>query len=105
MSAKRISSDEQFRLTMECRQSGLSDYQWCQTNEINPGTFYNWVSPEIKRLQSRVYPVEWAAFVSVWFHHKACSSIFFSSAPFLTTSLETGKIIPRRGASQNNQTR
>ena len=44
MRAKRISSDEQFRLIMECRQSGLSDYQWCQANEINPGTFYNWVS-------------------------------------------------------------
>ena len=29
---------------MECRQSGLSDYQWCQLNDINPGTFYNWVS-------------------------------------------------------------
>lgn len=44
MRAKRISSDEQFRLIMECRQSGLSDYQWCQANDINPGTFYNWIS-------------------------------------------------------------
>ena len=31
-------------LIMECRQSGLSDYQWCKTKNINPGTFYNWVS-------------------------------------------------------------
>lgn len=44
MRSKRISADEQFRLITECRQSGLSDYQWCQMNEINPGTFYNWVS-------------------------------------------------------------
>lgn len=44
MRAKRISSDEQFRLIMECRQSGLSVYQWCQANDINPGTFYNWIS-------------------------------------------------------------
>ena len=44
MRAKRISSDEQFRLIMECRQSGLSDYQWCLASDINPGTFYNWVS-------------------------------------------------------------
>lgn len=44
MRAKRISSDEQFKLIMECRQSGLSDYQWCQANDINPGTFYNWIS-------------------------------------------------------------
>ena len=44
MRAKRISSDERFRLIIECRQSGLSDYQWCQANGINPGTFYNWIS-------------------------------------------------------------
>lgn len=49
MRAKRISSDEQFRLIMECRQSGLSDYQWCQANDINPGTFYNWISRLRKR--------------------------------------------------------
>lgn len=29
---------------MECRQSGLSDYQWGQKQGINPGIFYNWVS-------------------------------------------------------------
>ena len=28
---------------MECRKSGLSDHQWCLNNDINPGTFYNWV--------------------------------------------------------------
>ena len=28
---------------MECRQSGLSDHQWCLEHDINPGTFYNWV--------------------------------------------------------------
>ncbi len=43
MSSKRISVDEQFRLIMECCQSGLSDYRWCQMNDINPGTFYNWI--------------------------------------------------------------
>ena len=49
MRAKRISSDEQLKLITECRQSGLSDYQWCQVNEINPGTFYNWISRLRKR--------------------------------------------------------
>ena len=39
-----VRKDEQIRLIMECRKSGLSDYQWCKTREINPGTFYNWVS-------------------------------------------------------------
>lgn len=49
MRSKRISADEQFLLIMECRQSGLSDYQWCQMNDINPGTFYNWISRLRKR--------------------------------------------------------
>ena len=35
---------EQFRLVTECRQSGLSDYQWCKDHGISPNTFYNWVS-------------------------------------------------------------
>ena len=44
MKSKRISCDEQMQLIMECRQSGLSDYQWCQMHDINPGTFYNRIS-------------------------------------------------------------
>lgn len=42
--SKRIFKDEQIRLIMECRQSGLTDYQWCEQNDIHPGNFYNWVS-------------------------------------------------------------
>lgn len=49
MSSKRVTADEQFRLIMECRQSGISDYQWCQMHGIRPGTFYNWIS----RLRNR----------------------------------------------------
>lgn len=49
MRSKQISADEQFLLIMECRQSGLSEYQWCQMNDINPGTFYNWISRLRKR--------------------------------------------------------
>lgn len=44
MRAKRIHRDEQVRLIMECRRSGLSDYQWCEANGVLPGTFYNWIS-------------------------------------------------------------
>lgn len=44
MRAKRIDRDEQVRLIMECRRSGLSDYQWCEANGVLPGTFYNWIS-------------------------------------------------------------
>ena len=49
MSAPRIPASEQYRLVMECRQSGLSDHQWCLENGIKPGTFYNW----IKRLKQK----------------------------------------------------
>ena len=49
MYAKRVSANEQYRLIMECRNSGLSDYQWCKEHDIIPGTFYNWV----KRLRQK----------------------------------------------------
>lgn len=44
MQKQIVRKDEQIKLIMECRQSGLSDYQWCQRQGINAGTFYNWVS-------------------------------------------------------------
>lgn len=43
MRASRVPVEEQYRLIIECRKSGLSDHQWCLNNDINPGTFYNWV--------------------------------------------------------------
>ena len=48
MKSPRRTREEQYQLVLECRQSGLSDYNWCRENDINPGTFYNWV----KRLRS-----------------------------------------------------
>lgn len=44
MKPNAVRKPEQIKLIMECRQSGLSDYQWCRKQGINPGTFYNWVS-------------------------------------------------------------
>ncbi len=44
MRLPRVPVEEQYRLIMECRKSGLSDYPWCLNNDINPGTFYNGVS-------------------------------------------------------------
>lgn len=41
---QRVCKADQIKLIMECRQSGLSDYQWCEKNGIHPGNFYNWVS-------------------------------------------------------------
>jgi transposase-like protein len=49
MKTQRRTIDEQYQLIMECRSSGLSDYQWCTKHAINPGTFYNWV----KRLRKK----------------------------------------------------
>lgn len=49
MRAKRVAAAEQYRLIMECRASGLTDYQWCMEHDIKPGTFYNWV----KRLRQK----------------------------------------------------
>ena len=49
MRAKPVTDDEQYRLIMECRSSGLTDCQWCLEHDIKPGTFYNWV----KRLRKK----------------------------------------------------
>ncbi|MDE6741755.1 MAG: helix-turn-helix domain-containing protein [Muribaculaceae bacterium] len=43
MRAKPVPVNEQYRLVMECRASGMTDYQWCVEHDIKPGTFYNWV--------------------------------------------------------------
>ena len=47
--SKRVCKDDQIRLIMECRQSGLADHQWCKPNGIHLGNFYNWVSKLRKR--------------------------------------------------------
>ena len=44
MNPNAVRKPEQIKLIMECRQSELSDCQWCQKQGINPGTFNNWVS-------------------------------------------------------------
>ena len=43
MPAQRKKREEKYKLILECRNSGLSDYNWCTEHGINPGTFYNWV--------------------------------------------------------------
>ena len=40
----RVSMAEQIRLINECRQSGMTDADWCRENDIAVSTFYNWVS-------------------------------------------------------------
>ena len=40
----RVPMTEQIRLINECRQSGMTDADWCRENNIAVSTFYNWVS-------------------------------------------------------------
>ena len=39
----RVPMAEQIRLINECRQSGMTDADWCRENDIAVSTFYNWV--------------------------------------------------------------
>lgn len=43
MRAARKTAEEQYRLVLECRRSGLADCDWCRENGINPETFYTWI--------------------------------------------------------------
>lgn len=43
-SKARVPMAEQIRLINECRQSGMTDAEWCRENDIAVSTFYNWVS-------------------------------------------------------------
>ena len=52
LNTRSLTQEERFELVMECRNSGLSDYQWCQEKGINPGTFYNWIT----RFRKKGYP-------------------------------------------------
>lgn len=40
----RVPMAEQIRLINECRQSGMTNADWCRENGIAVSTFYNWVS-------------------------------------------------------------
>jgi len=44
MRAQSVNKTQQLKYILECRSSGLTDYQWCKEHNIHPGTFYNWVS-------------------------------------------------------------
>lgn len=40
---KHISKANQMKLIQECRNSGMSDYQWCDKQGIPHSTFYRWI--------------------------------------------------------------
>lgn len=43
MRSRRRSPDEQLQLVTACHQSGLTNFEWCQENDIKISTFYGWV--------------------------------------------------------------
>jgi len=57
MLAKPVRRDEQIKLIIECRRSGLTDYEWCRQHNINVGTFYNWVK-RLKKVENLTFPRE-----------------------------------------------
>lgn len=65
MRAKSKTTEEQLNNIMECRQSGLTVYQWCEEKGIAPSSYYNWISrlrkkgitvPEIKEYPQKPIP-------------------------------------------------
>ena len=56
--AQKRSKEEQLQLITECRQSGLSDAEWCRQHNVCVSTFYNW----IKRLRKEACEVPKASY-------------------------------------------
>ena len=45
---KRVCKEDQIKLIMECRQSGLSDYQWCEQNGIQTQPREGYLAAELQ---------------------------------------------------------
>ena len=87
MRSKRIPAEKQYRLIMECRQSGLTDHQWCVEHDIKPGTFYNWV----KRLRQKGVVVK--HFCNTLFENSPGISSFKWCFPIIV-GMRTDMIVP-----------
>jgi hypothetical protein len=46
--SKKMDTNRLFQLITECRQSGLTDRQWCIEQGLSPSTFYNWIKRLLK---------------------------------------------------------
>ncbi|MBR2706499.1 MAG: transposase [Mogibacterium sp.] len=44
MNIRNLTPQDRFDLIMECRSSGLTDYQWLKENGVSRSTFYYWIS-------------------------------------------------------------
>ena len=43
MNTYTLTPEERFDLILECRNSGLTDYQWCKQKGISTNTLYRWI--------------------------------------------------------------
>ncbi len=83
MRAKPVTADEQYRLIMECRSSGLTDYQWCIKHNIKPGSFYNWV----KRLRQKGFATVPSMEAEAISESVSCSASAVPELPVLELSI------------------
>ena len=60
MRTSNVSYEEQYRLIMECRSSGLTYYQWCLEHDIKPGPFITWYNDSAKAA-ARIYLLQCGA--------------------------------------------
>ena len=44
MNTYTLTPEERFNLISECRNSGLTDYQWCKQKGISTNTLYRWIN-------------------------------------------------------------
>lgn len=52
MNTYTLTPEERFNLILECRNSGLTDYQWCKQKGISTNTLYRWIN----RFRQNGYP-------------------------------------------------
>ena len=54
MRAKPIPIEKQYQLVLECRQSGLSDYNWCLEHDMNIPAFVSVLSGQKETAESLI---------------------------------------------------
>lgn len=64
MRSKRIPAEEQYRLIMECRQSGLTDHQWYVEHDIKPA-LPNIPTPAGSICPARSKPTRWKVYTAI----------------------------------------
>lgn len=54
--SQKIDTEKTLALITECRQSGLTDREWCLEHGINLSTFYSWIKKLKKRTSFDIPP-------------------------------------------------